>query len=129
MKTKAISATSRNKHTDTAEPWTQMIEDAEQLAKEGKPHYIEEQGAQYEGLTVWFNTMAASVGGQILTSDNNVLGGFGTRSFRYHSSWVFELIGTAHGRFCQVVCRSRNLQLPGDARATRVAGPRMWRGS
>jgi multiple sugar transport system substrate-binding protein len=37
--------------------WAQMISDAEQLAKEGKPHYIEIQGAQYEGATVWFNTM------------------------------------------------------------------------
>ena len=40
-----------------------MIADAEQLAKEGKPHYIEIQGAQYEGATVWFNTMVASAGG------------------------------------------------------------------
>jgi len=46
--------------------WAQMIADAEQLAKEGKPHYIEIQGAQYEGATVWFNTMNASAGGTIL---------------------------------------------------------------
>jgi multiple sugar transport system substrate-binding protein len=46
--------------------WAQMIADAEQLAKEGKPHYIEIQGAQYEGATVWFNTMVASAGGTIL---------------------------------------------------------------
>ena len=46
--------------------WAQMIADAEQLAKEGKPHYIEVQGAQYEGGTVWFNTMVASAGGSIL---------------------------------------------------------------
>jgi multiple sugar transport system substrate-binding protein len=46
--------------------WAQMIADADQLAKEGKPHYIEEQGAQYEGVTVWFNTMVASAGGSIL---------------------------------------------------------------
>ncbi len=49
--------------------WDQMIADAEQLAKEGKPHYIEIQGAQYEGATVWFNTMVASAGGTILNSD------------------------------------------------------------
>jgi multiple sugar transport system substrate-binding protein len=48
--------------------WAQMIADAEQLAKEGKPHYIEIQGAQYEGATVWFNTMVASAGGTILNS-------------------------------------------------------------
>ena len=47
--------------------WDQMITDAERLAKEGKPHLIEVQGAQYEGSTVWFNTLVASAGGTILT--------------------------------------------------------------
>ena len=47
--------------------WDQMITDAEQLAKEGKPHLIEVQGAQYEGTTVWFNTLISSAGGSILT--------------------------------------------------------------
>ncbi|HTT53163.1 MAG TPA: ABC transporter substrate-binding protein [Streptosporangiaceae bacterium] len=46
--------------------WAQMLADAAQLKKEGKPHYIEIQGAQYEGVTVWFNTMVASAGGSIL---------------------------------------------------------------
>ena len=50
-----------------------MIAEADQLAKEGKPHYIEEQGAQYEGLTVWFNSMVNSAGGQILTANNKVV--------------------------------------------------------
>ncbi|HEX5290759.1 MAG TPA: ABC transporter substrate-binding protein [Streptosporangiaceae bacterium] len=49
--------------------WAEMISDAEQLAKEGKPHYIEIQGAQYEGATVWFNTMVASAGGTVLNPD------------------------------------------------------------
>jgi multiple sugar transport system substrate-binding protein len=48
--------------------WAQMISDAEQLAKEGKPHYIEIQGAQYEGATVWLNTMVTSAGGSILNA-------------------------------------------------------------
>ena len=48
--------------------WAQMISDSEQLAKEGKPHYIEIQGAQYEGATVWFNTMVTSAGGSILNA-------------------------------------------------------------
>ena len=47
--------------------WDEMISDAEQLAKQGKPHLIEIQGAQYEGVTVWFNTLVASAGGSILT--------------------------------------------------------------
>jgi multiple sugar transport system substrate-binding protein len=49
--------------------WSQMINDSIKLAKEGKPHLIEIQGAQYEGGTVWFNTMLASAGGSVLTPD------------------------------------------------------------
>ena len=51
--------------------WDEMISDAEQLAKEGKPHLIEIQGAQYEGVTVWFNTLVASAGGSILTPNSS----------------------------------------------------------
>ena len=46
--------------------WAQMFADAARLKAEGKPHLIEIQGAQYEGITVWFNTMVASAGGTIL---------------------------------------------------------------
>ncbi len=53
--------------------WDQMISQAEALAKQGKPHYIEEQGAQYEGLTVWFNSMVASAGGTILSPDSKTV--------------------------------------------------------
>jgi len=53
--------------------WTQMIDQAIAFAKQGKPHYIEEQGAQYEGLVVWFNSLVNSAGGQILTSGNKVV--------------------------------------------------------
>ncbi len=49
--------------------WAQMIADSEQLAKQGKPHLIEIQGAQYEGGTVWFNTMISSAGGTAVNSD------------------------------------------------------------
>jgi multiple sugar transport system substrate-binding protein len=47
--------------------WNQMIQEATTLAKQGKPHYIEVQGRQYEGLTVWFNSLVNSAGGQILS--------------------------------------------------------------
>ncbi|MEV4615278.1 ABC transporter substrate-binding protein [Kitasatospora sp. NPDC049258] len=49
--------------------WAEMLTQAEALAKAGKPHYVEIQGAQYEGLTVWFNTLVTSAGGSILTPD------------------------------------------------------------
>jgi multiple sugar transport system substrate-binding protein len=48
--------------------WGEMISDAVQLAKQGKPHYIEIQGAQYEGLTVWFNSLINSAGGSVLNN-------------------------------------------------------------
>jgi len=46
--------------------WDQMIQMSEQLAQQGKPHLIEIQGNQYEGITVWFNTLLASAGGSVL---------------------------------------------------------------
>jgi multiple sugar transport system substrate-binding protein len=49
--------------------WDEMLADAAKLKQEGKPHLIEIQGAQYEGTTVWFNTMLASAGGSVLTPD------------------------------------------------------------
>jgi len=49
--------------------WAEMFADAAKLKKEGKPHYIEVQGAQYEGGTVWFNTMVSSAGGTVLNPD------------------------------------------------------------
>jgi multiple sugar transport system substrate-binding protein len=51
--------------------WDEMISMASKLADEGKPHYIEIQGAQYEGYTVWFNTLVNSAGGQIVSDDGS----------------------------------------------------------
>ncbi|HET7275405.1 MAG TPA: extracellular solute-binding protein, partial [Longimicrobiaceae bacterium] len=56
---------------DPPETWDEMIRMAEQLAREGKPHYAEVQGAQYEGVVVWFNTLVESAGGSILTNDSS----------------------------------------------------------
>jgi multiple sugar transport system substrate-binding protein len=60
--------------------WPQMIAQAIALARQGKPHYIEEQGAQYEGLTVWFNSLVDSASGQIITSNNRVVVGKPTKT-------------------------------------------------
>jgi multiple sugar transport system substrate-binding protein len=49
--------------------WAEMIGQAESLAHQGKPHYIEIQGASYEGYTVWVNAMIASAGGRVLSED------------------------------------------------------------
>jgi multiple sugar transport system substrate-binding protein len=66
-------------HQPPPTTWTQMIDDSIQLAKMGKPHYIEEQGSQYEGLTVWFNSMVDSDGGGILTKNDKIIVGPSTR--------------------------------------------------
>jgi multiple sugar transport system substrate-binding protein len=50
--------------------WGQMIADAEALARQDKPHYIEIQGAPYEGTVIWFNTLLQSAGGSVLTPDS-----------------------------------------------------------
>jgi len=60
--------------------WDQMINEAIGLAKQGKPHYIEEQGAQYEGLVVWFNSLVDSAAGQIVTPGNKVVVGSSTQT-------------------------------------------------
>jgi multiple sugar transport system substrate-binding protein len=52
--------------------WDEMIQMAEGLAAKGLPHYIEVQGAQYEGLTVWFNTLLTSAGGSIVSDNGDV---------------------------------------------------------
>ncbi|WP_375493163.1 ABC transporter substrate-binding protein [uncultured Jatrophihabitans sp.] len=48
--------------------WAEMIAMSKKLAAQGKPSFVEEQGAQYEGLTVWFNSLVASAGGSILNA-------------------------------------------------------------
>lgn len=53
--------------------WDEMIKMAEGLKARGLPHYIEVQGAQFEGLTVWFNTLITSAGGSILSENGDVL--------------------------------------------------------
>lgn len=47
--------------------WSQMIDDAIRLNTA-----IEVQGRQYEGLSVWVNSLIASAGGQIVTEDGKV---------------------------------------------------------
>jgi multiple sugar transport system substrate-binding protein len=49
--------------------WAEMISQAEALARQGKPHYIEIQGASYEGYTVWINAMILSAGGQVISEN------------------------------------------------------------
>jgi len=52
--------------------WAQMLAMSAALNKQGKPHIIEVQGRQYEGLTVWFNSLNASAGGSIIGPTGNV---------------------------------------------------------
>jgi trehalose/maltose transport system substrate-binding protein len=49
--------------------WSEMIQMAEKMPKDGR---IETMGDAYEGLTVWFNSLIQSAGGQILSSPDTV---------------------------------------------------------
>jgi ABC-type glycerol-3-phosphate transport system substrate-binding protein len=53
--------------SDPPRTWAQMLDDARRLARQGRPHLVEIQGAQYEGLTAWFNSLVESAGGSVLT--------------------------------------------------------------
>ena len=54
---------------DPPKTWDDLISTAEKMSKAGK---IAIQGAQYEGATVWFNSLEASAGGQILDGPDQV---------------------------------------------------------
>jgi multiple sugar transport system substrate-binding protein len=54
--------------------WDALITAATQLPKAGK---IEIQGAQYEGVVVWFNSLVASAGGSIIENGKVTLGAQG----------------------------------------------------
>jgi multiple sugar transport system substrate-binding protein len=59
-----------------AEPpatWDGMVAEATRLHAEGKPSWIAVQAKQYEGLVVWFNTLLASAGGQVLSDDGKTV--------------------------------------------------------
>jgi multiple sugar transport system substrate-binding protein len=60
-------------HKPVPTTWAQVIADAKVLpASDG---LIEEQGQQYEGYTVWFNSVLASAGGEVVNAnDKPVLG-------------------------------------------------------
>ncbi|MEA2396511.1 MAG: trehalose/maltose transport system substrate-binding protein [Thermoleophilaceae bacterium] len=50
--------------------WDEMLAQAKQIGADGK---IQAQGARYEGLTVWFNSLVNSAGGTILAPDGNTV--------------------------------------------------------
>jgi len=55
------------------ETWDELIQIAEDLAAQDRPSWIEVQAAQYEGSTVWFNTLLTSAGGRILAEDGTTV--------------------------------------------------------
>src|SRR2546421_1646306 len=50
--------------------WDEMIADAKRIGANGK---IQVQGARYEGLTVWFNSLVNSAGGSILAPNGSTV--------------------------------------------------------
>jgi multiple sugar transport system substrate-binding protein len=63
--------------SDPATTWDALIDQASKLPK---ANYIEIQGAQYEGVTVWFNSLVQSAGGTIVAGGKVTLGPPGLRA-------------------------------------------------
>jgi multiple sugar transport system substrate-binding protein len=57
--------------SNPANTWAGLIAQASQLPK---ANYIEIQGAQYEGVVVWFNSLVQSAGGTIVAGNKVTLG-------------------------------------------------------
>jgi multiple sugar transport system substrate-binding protein len=53
--------------------WDDMVTEATRLHDDGGPSWIALQAKQYEGLVVWFNTLLASAGGQVLSDDGKTV--------------------------------------------------------
>jgi multiple sugar transport system substrate-binding protein len=62
--------------------WDELIGIAGRLAAADRPSWVEVQAAQYEGLSVWFNTLLTSAGGQIAGEDGKVRLGEGDAAVR-----------------------------------------------
>jgi multiple sugar transport system substrate-binding protein len=63
--------------SDPATTWDGLIDQASKLPK---ANYIEIQGAQYEGVTVWFNSLVQSAGGTIVSGNQVTLAAPGLRA-------------------------------------------------
>ena len=53
--------------------WDAAVAEAGRLHADGKPSWIAVQAKQYEGLVVWFNSLLASAGGQVLSDDGKTV--------------------------------------------------------
>jgi multiple sugar transport system substrate-binding protein len=53
--------------------WDGVVTEATRLHDDGGPSWIAVQAKQYEGLVVWFNTLLASAGGQVLSDDGKTV--------------------------------------------------------
>ncbi len=53
--------------------WDELITIADALAEARKPSWIETQAQQYEGITVWFNSLLTSAGGTIVGDDGETV--------------------------------------------------------
>lgn len=55
---------------DPPTTWDDVLQRAEELKQEGKPHVVSITAAQYEGLVVNFNTILSSLGGTLVNEDS-----------------------------------------------------------
>jgi multiple sugar transport system substrate-binding protein len=75
--------------------WDDLIATAGRLAVANRPSWIEAQASQYEGLTVWFNTLLASARGQMVSEDGTVTLGQGDAATK--ALQIIRAVATAPG--------------------------------
>jgi len=73
--------------------WDDMIRQSEALHQQGLPSYIETQAAQYEGISVWFNTLLTSAGGQLVSENGDVLVDDGDAA--YQAASIMQRVATS----------------------------------
>ncbi|VDR37178.1 Probable ABC transporter-binding protein DR_1438 precursor [Tsukamurella paurometabola] len=80
--------------------WSQMLELSAKSGAQGGPTQIGVTAAQYEGLTVWFNSLLASEGGRIVdeTGKQVVLGEGKNREAAVKALQTMKSVATAPGR-------------------------------
>lgn len=80
--------------------WDQMVAEATRLHAAGQPSEIAVQANEGEGLVVWFNTLLASGGGQVLSEDGQHVTLTDTPAHRaatVHALQILKSVATAPG--------------------------------
>ena len=102
--------------------WDDMLTEAALLRAAGQPSWLGVQGRQDEGLVVWFNTLLASAGGQVLSDDGKTVTLTDTprhRAATVKALQIIKAVATAPGADPSITPKRRQ-HLPTGLRAGQI---------